>query len=68
MSRKNAELLLAGVIVARSMSLLFAKKALDTLDPFNLLAARFCLAFLVLAVLFLLIKAKTASKPLKKML
>ena len=52
MSRKNAELLLAGVIVARSMSLLFAKKALDTLDPFNLLAARFCLAFLVLAVLF----------------
>ena len=52
MSRRQAELLLAGVIVARSMSLLFAKKALATFAPFNLLAARFCLAFLILMVLF----------------
>lgn len=52
MSTRNAELLLAGVIVARSTSLLFAKTALETMSVFNLLGVRFCVAFLVLAVLF----------------
>lgn len=52
MSRKSAEWLLAAVIFARSTSLLFAKVGLASMSPLNLLAARFCLAFLVLAVIF----------------
>lgn len=52
MSRKSAEWLLAAVIFARSTSLLFAKVGLESLSPLNLLAARFCLAFVVLAVIF----------------
>ena len=52
MSRKSAEWLLAAVIFARSTSLLFAKVGLESLSPLNLLAARFCLAFVVLTVIF----------------
>jgi drug/metabolite transporter (DMT)-like permease len=52
MSKRNAKLLLAGVIAARSTSLLFAKIGLGTISPFNLLALRFCLAFIILAVIF----------------
>lgn len=52
MSVRKAELLLAAVIIARSMSLLFVKVGLGTISPFNLIAARFCLAFVILAVIF----------------
>ena len=52
MSKKAAEWLLAGVIFARSTSLLFAKVGLESMSPLNLLAARFSLAFLVLCVIF----------------
>lgn len=52
MSRKHAEWLLAAVIFARSTSLLFAKIGLESISPLNLLAVRFCLAFLLLAVIF----------------
>ena len=52
MSRKSAEWLLAGVIFARSTSLLFAKVGLESMSPLNLLAVRFCLAFAVLCVIF----------------
>lgn len=52
MSRKSAEWLLAAVIFARSTSLLFAKIGLTSMSPLNLLAVRFCLAFVVLAVIF----------------
>ena len=52
MSRKNAEILLGSVIFARSTSLLFAKIGLASISPLNLLAVRFCLAFLVLSVIF----------------
>lgn len=51
-SRRNAELLLAAVIFARSTSLLFAKIGLGSISPLNLLAVRFLLAFAVLAVIF----------------
>ena len=52
MSKKAAEWLLAGVIFARSTSLLFAKVGLESMSPLNLLAVRFCLAFAVLCVIF----------------
>ena len=52
MSVRKAELLLAAVIIARSMSLLFVKVGLGTISPFNLIAARFCIAFVILAVIF----------------
>ena len=52
MKTRQAEILLAAVIVARSTSLLFSKIGLNTLSPLNFLALRFSLAFLVLAVVF----------------
>ena len=52
MSKRAAEWLLAGVIFARSTSLLFAKVGLESMSPLNLLAVRFCLAFAVLCVIF----------------
>ncbi len=52
MSVRKAELLLAAVIIARSTSLLFVKVGLGTISPFNLIAARFCLAFVILSVIF----------------
>lgn len=52
MSKKAAEWLLAGVIFARSTSLLFAKVGLESMSSLNLLAVRFCLAFAVLCVIF----------------
>ncbi len=52
LSRGHAELLLAGVIVARATSYLFSKLILEGMGMFNLLGVRFCLAFAVLAVLF----------------
>ena len=43
-----AEFLLAGVIVARSTSLLLSKALLTTMSPLNILSVRFCLAFVIL--------------------
>ncbi|MBS7388004.1 MAG: hypothetical protein KIG30_05470, partial [Eubacteriales bacterium] len=47
-----AELLLAGVIVARSTSLLLSKAVLATMSPLNILSVRFCLAFVILCAIF----------------
>lgn len=52
MTEKRAELLLAAVISARATSFVFNKLVLGQMDTFNLLACRFLLAFVVLAVLF----------------
>lgn len=49
MTRKRAELLLAAVISIRATSYLFSKVALQSLQPFNLLAIRFLLAFALLS-------------------
>lgn len=48
MKPNQAELLLAAVICIRATSYLFSKVALQSLEPFNLLAIRFLLAFLLL--------------------
>ena len=43
---------MAVVILTRSSAYIFSKTGLETLGTFNLLAARFLLAFLVLGVIF----------------
>ena len=52
MKERNAEILLASVIVARATSLLLSKLSMRTLGPFNLMGLRFTLAFLILVLLF----------------
>lgn len=52
LSRRRAEILLAGVIAARATSYLFSKLILEGMGLFNLLGIRFLLAFTLLAVLF----------------
>ena len=52
MSKRAAELLLAGVIIARSTSLMFTKTGLSTIGVYNLLGVRFCVAFLILCLIF----------------
>lgn len=52
MSRRQAELLLAAVILTRSTGYLFSKAGIESLGVFNLLAARFLLAFVLLAIIF----------------
>ena len=52
MKTRQAEALLAGVIVARATSLLFSTLSMRSLDPFNLLALRFLGAFALLSLLF----------------
>ena len=52
MNERKAELLLAGLIVARATSLLFSKLAMRSLGPFLLLGLRFTLAFLLMLALF----------------
>ena len=52
MSRRNAEILLAAVIIARSTALLLSKITLEVMGPFTLMAWRFLLAFFLLAILF----------------
>lgn len=51
-NRKQAELLLAAVIVARATAYMFSQILLQTMGMFNLMAVRFLIAFAVLAVLF----------------
>lgn len=53
LSRKQAELLLAGVIAARSTSYLFSKLILNGMGVFNLLSVRFVLGFVLLAAILL---------------
>lgn len=52
MTRKNAEILLAAVVLARSASFLFNKILLDTMSPFSLMGMRFLLAGILLTLLF----------------
>lgn len=52
MTKSQAELLLAGVILSRATSFLFTKMSLQSLGVFNLLAVRFLLAFFLLSLLF----------------
>lgn len=51
-TRRRAELLFAAVVIARSTSFLLTKIGLDSFDVFTMLAIRFLVAFLFLAVVF----------------
>jgi len=53
MKQKHAEALVAALIVVQSTSFLFNALSLESMEPFNLLAVRFLLAFAVLAVISL---------------
>ena len=48
----QSEILMASVILARSTSFVIAKISLGTMTPFNILAVRFLLAFIVLVAIF----------------
>lgn len=52
LTRTQGELLLAVVIIARSTSFLCSKILMQGIDPFNLMAVRFLLAFFLLTALF----------------
>ena len=52
MSEKSASILLAAVIIAPATSYYFIKIGMEGLDVFNLLAVRFFVAVLLLALLF----------------
>ena len=52
MTRRNAEILLAAVIIARSSSYVLTKIGLTGMEPLTLLGERFLLAFVLLAVFF----------------
>lgn len=51
-SARSYELLLIAVIAARATSFIFSKMILESLGPFNLLAVRFIIAFVLLALIF----------------
>ncbi len=52
MSASKAKLLLALVFIARGTSFLFSKSLMTELTPMGILAVRFLLAFLILAVIY----------------
>ena len=52
MKQSSAKLLLTAVFIARGSSFLFSKSLMGTMSPMSILAVRFILAFLVLAVVF----------------
>lgn len=52
MTRRQAELLLAAVILARSTGYLFTKIGLNSLSTFNIIALRSLFAFVLLAAVF----------------
>lgn len=54
-SNKNvtgAMILMASVMVARGSSFIFSKWLMDDLAPVNILAVRFCIAFIILSIIF----------------
>ena len=52
MSKTGAKFLLTAVFIARGSSFLFSKSLMGSMPPMSILAVRFILAFLVLAVVF----------------
>lgn len=52
LTRRNAEILLAAVIIARSTSFVLTKLALQDMGKFTLLGLRFLFAFVFLALMF----------------
>lgn len=51
-SRRLYELLLLTVMTVRATAFMFTKICVKTMGPFNLMAIRFCIAFIILAIIF----------------
>ena len=49
---RQSEILMAAVIIARSTSFVFSKMSMGTMQPFNILAVRFIISFIILMILF----------------
>ena len=52
MGKTQARLLMASVLAARGISFLFNKELVRAMSPMSVMAVRFLLAFLILAVIF----------------
>ena len=52
MNTSGAMILMASVMIARGTSFIFSKWLMNDLAPVNILAVRFCIAFIILAVIF----------------
>ena len=52
LSVRQSEILMAAVIIARSTSFVFSKMSMGTMQPFNILAVRFIISFIILIALF----------------
>lgn len=52
MNVTGAMILMASVMVARGSSFIFSKWLMDDLAPVNILAVRFCIAFVILSIIF----------------
>lgn len=52
MNVTGAMILMASVMIARGTSFIFSKWLMNDLAPVNILAVRFCIAFIILAVIF----------------
>lgn len=52
MNVTGAMVLMASVMIARGTSFIFSKWLMNDLAPVNILAVRFCIAFIILAVIF----------------
>ena len=52
LSVKQSEILMGSVIVARSTSFVMSKMSMSSLEPINILALRFSIAFIILLFLF----------------
>lgn len=52
LDKKGAMILMASIMVARGSSFIFSKWLMDGLEPMNVLAVRFTLAFVILAAIF----------------
>ena len=52
MSKSGAKILLLSVFIARGTSFLFSKTLMQSMSPMSVLAVRFTMAFLILAVVF----------------
>lgn len=52
MSKTSAKILLTMVFIARGTSFLFSKILMNDMSPMSILAVRFILAFVVLAIIF----------------
>lgn len=66
LDKNKAMILMASIMVARGSSFIFSKWLMDDLEPMNVLSVRFCLAFVILAVIFhkklLVLDKKTVFK------